>query len=69
MMSNAGAIMSPQDFRRVGRDCLEKAHRAASPTDKAKWIELADAWLNLAGGEAVVMPPHAGIPSAPRRDD
>jgi hypothetical protein len=36
-------------YRRKARECTEMAARIANPEDKAAWLNLAEAWLKLAG--------------------
>jgi hypothetical protein len=56
-------MFSVEEYRQRAQDCLEKATHATGPNEKAKWQELADAWLRLANGEHVVVPIDASKPS------
>ena len=51
-------------FRARAQECIELAKTAREP-DKAKLLQIADAWLKLAEGEAVLMP--SGSPEHPKR--
>jgi hypothetical protein len=36
-------------YRRKARECTDMAARITNPEDKAAWLNLAEAWLKLAG--------------------
>jgi hypothetical protein len=46
-------------YRRKARECTEMAARIANREDKAAWLNLAEAWLKLAGQVSGVLSENA----------
>jgi hypothetical protein len=44
-----------EGYRRRAHECTEMAARLSNPEDKAAWLNLAEAWLKLAGQLAGVL--------------
>jgi hypothetical protein len=49
-------VTRSDDYRRSGEACLEMAHRARFPQDRAHWLTIAQGWFRLADSEDHRMP-------------
>ena len=54
---------SAEEYREHARDCIRLAQSAASPTDRARLIEMAERWVRLAERF------ERSKPKAPQSDD
>jgi hypothetical protein len=41
-------MSSPDEYRRFAAECIELAKQATDPNDKARLMQMAQAWLDLA---------------------
>jgi hypothetical protein len=49
-------MMTANECRQRAQECIDAAQRAREP-ERVKLLQIADAWIKLANGEAALFPP------------